>query len=65
MTTWQLRVRELQALGMTLQQIGAAVGLSTPAIGGIATGRTKQPRGEAAVRLDKLHRRLTRKNSAA
>mgnify|MGYP002813957640 CR=1 FL=1 len=53
---WSTRVRDLQARGMTLAAIGEKVGLSTSAVGDLATGYRKEPRGEAALALDALHR---------
>ena len=40
---------------MTLQQIGDDIGLTGSAVGDIATGRSKAPSGEAAIRLHALH----------
>lgn len=42
--------------GMTLAEIGTAVGLSQSAVSDIEQGRTSEPRGEAALRLYSLHR---------
>ncbi len=55
MITWTTRIRELQATGMTLAEIGAEIGLSTGAVGDLANGRTESPRGDAAMRLYQLH----------
>ncbi len=46
---------------MTLQQIGEGVGLSTSSIGDIANERSDAPRGDAAVALYQLHRRVVRR----
>lgn len=55
MTTWSMRIRDLQSSGLTFNEIGEAVGLATSSIGDIATGRSGSPRGEAAIRLHELH----------
>jgi transcriptional regulator with XRE-family HTH domain len=55
MTTWASRIEDLQAVGMTLADIGAEVGLSTGGVGDIASGRTESPRGDAALKLHQLH----------
>lgn len=55
MDTWQTRIEDLQRAKMTLAEIGAEIGLSTSAVGDLATGRTKAPGGDAAVRLYELH----------
>ena len=56
MSTWSIRIRELQQAGMTLAEIGVEVGLATSTIGDLANGWSESPRGEAALKLDKLHR---------
>ena len=56
MKTWAERIRDLQAAGMTLSAIGEAIELTTGAVGDIASGRTESPRGNAALKLDQLHR---------
>jgi transcriptional regulator with XRE-family HTH domain len=55
--TWASRIRDLQSGGMTMSEIAAKVGLSTSSIGDIATGRTKSPLGDAALKLHQLHKR--------
>lgn len=40
---------------MTYAEIGEAVGLTTGAIGDLASGRTESPRGDAALALHQLH----------
>lgn len=54
--TWRDRIRALQAAGMTLSEIGEAVGLATSSVSDIANGRSSSPRGDAAMRLYELHR---------
>lgn len=56
MSTWAQRVRDLQAAGMKLSEIGEAIGLATSTIGDLANGRIKAPGGDAAVKLMELHR---------
>jgi transcriptional regulator with XRE-family HTH domain len=60
MVTWAERIRALQASGMTLKQIGESVGLSTSSVSDIANDRSSEPRGDAAVKLHELHRKLVR-----
>ena len=57
MLTWSTRIQALRAAGMTHAAIGVAVGLSTSAVCDIERGRTKKPRGDAALALDALYRR--------
>jgi hypothetical protein len=40
---------------LTLREIGERIGLTTAAVGDLATGRNYQPHGEAAVQLNTLH----------
>jgi RIO-like serine/threonine protein kinase len=56
MNTWQSRVADLRE-HMTLAEIGAAIGMTTGGVGDIASGRTKSPRGECALKLHALHRK--------
>lgn len=53
--TWQKRVRDLQAAGMTYKQIGEQTGISPSAVGDLASGRSKEPSGDGAVLLYHLH----------
>ena len=55
MTTWANRIEELRKQGMTLAEIGDAVGLATSSVSDIEQGRTHSPRGDAAMRLHELH----------
>jgi len=41
---------------MTLAEIGSLCGLSPSAISDIEQGRSSAPRGDAALKLDELHR---------
>jgi hypothetical protein len=56
MITWQDRIEDLRALGMTLAEIGSHAGIATSTVGDLATGRTAEPRGDAALKLHELHR---------
>lgn len=58
MSKWAKRIRALQLQGMTLAEIGVKVGLATSTVGDLANGRSESPRGEAALKLDVLHRAL-------
>lgn len=42
----------------TVQQVADRCGLSASAVYDIGSGRTRQPRGDAAVRLHQLHKQL-------
>lgn len=55
-TTWASRITDLRKSGMTLAEIGNAVGLSLSSICDIECARTAEPRGDAAVKLHELHR---------
>jgi transcriptional regulator with XRE-family HTH domain len=55
MSTWASRIRDLQALGMTQQEIGEHIGLATSTVSDIANERSKAPGGEAAIKLHELH----------
>ena len=55
--TWSNRIKELQVLGWTLNEIGIAIELSPQALSDIKQGRTAAPVGMAAVRLHSLHRK--------
>lgn len=55
MTTWATRIRDLQAIGMTLAEIAEATGLAVSSIGDIASGRTKSPNADAGIKLHELH----------
>lgn len=41
---------------MTLAEIGAEVGLTQSSLSDIKCGRSKEPRGDAAVKLHELHK---------
>lgn len=51
MNIWIEKIRAARRAGATLEEIGRAVGLSVGAVSDIEQGRTKAPRGMAAVRL--------------
>jgi transcriptional regulator with XRE-family HTH domain len=55
MNTWAKRIRDLRELGMTLAEIGTEIGIATSSVSDIATGRTKEPGGDAALKLHGLH----------
>ena len=61
MTTWQSRISDLQASGLTYANIAQLTGMAPSTVGDLASGRTQSPRGNAAVKLDKLHRNLKNK----
>lgn len=58
MKTWRERITELEAAGWSLTQIAQEIGLSLPALSDVKQGRTQQPRANAAMKLDELHRRF-------
>ncbi len=45
---------------MALSEIGAKVGLATSSVSDIARGVTKEPGGDAALKLDALYREKAR-----
>lgn len=55
MQTWSERISQLQGLGMTYAEIADAVGAAPSTIGDLASGRSKSPRGDLAIRLHGLH----------
>ncbi|OOG61424.1 hypothetical protein B0E46_15710 [Rhodanobacter sp. B04] len=54
-TPWATRINDLQAAGMTYADIAEFTGLAPSTVGDLATGRSKSPRGDSAVRLHELH----------
>jgi transcriptional regulator with XRE-family HTH domain len=55
-TEWQEKLKRLKdGAGMSLSAISKETGISTGALGDLATGRSKSPRYEAAVRLNNLY----------
>lgn len=55
MKPWAEIISDLRDRGMTYAQIGEATGLAGSSIGDLASGRSKSPRGDAALRLHHLH----------
>lgn len=55
MNTWSDRISQLQSIGMTYAEIADAVGAPPSTIGDLASGRSKSPRGDLAIRLHGLH----------
>lgn len=51
MNEWASMIQELRALGLRSREIAEEVGLSPTALSDIASGRTTEPRGMAAVKL--------------
>jgi len=64
-TSWQSKIVDLEAAKWSLTDIATAIGLSVQAASDIKQGRTKQPRGHAAVLLMELHRKHVGKKPAA
>jgi transcriptional regulator with XRE-family HTH domain len=58
MTTWAERIDDLQEgdNGLTLAEIAEQIGVAASTVGDLKTGRSASPRGEAALKLDALHR---------
>jgi transcriptional regulator with XRE-family HTH domain len=67
MTTWASRIDDLQeTAGLTLAEIAEQIGVAPSTVGDLKTGRSASPRGEAALKLDALHRlRCAPKGAAA
>jgi hypothetical protein len=57
MQKWATRISDLTSCGLTYTDIGKRIGLAPSSLGDLATGRSKSPRGEAAIRLYDLHRK--------
>lgn len=57
-TTWAERIADLEAAGWSLTQIGKDIELSPQSLSDIKQGRSKEPRGMAAVKLHALHARV-------
>lgn len=62
---WSTVIQELQATGLPIVAIAGACDLSPQAVTDIKHGRTLEPKGMSAVKLYALHKRITRKRSAA
>lgn len=65
MTTWASRIHDLRATGMTYAAIGEAIGMATSSVSDIANGHTKEPGGDAALKLHELHRSKCKKSARA
>ena len=65
MTTWPQRIEQLEAAGWSLTRISAEIELSPQALSDVKQGRSKEPRGMAAVRLHELHARECEAKKAA
>ena len=63
--TYQQKIIEIEATGMSLTDIANGIGLSVQGASDIKQGRTKQPRANAAIALNELHRKCIRKSTAA
>lgn len=56
MTNWASRIQELREQGgLTLTEIAKRADMPLSTVGDLATGRSKSPRYDAAVRLDRIH----------
>jgi hypothetical protein len=60
--SWRDRINELRGLPMTYREIADQVGVSPQTLCDIARGRHSAPRGDAALRLDALHRARLKEN---
>lgn len=56
MTPWARKITELEAAGVSQKEISAATGLAVSSVSDLKTGRSRQPRGDAALKLADLHR---------
>ncbi|WLE28046.1 helix-turn-helix domain-containing protein [Xylella fastidiosa subsp. multiplex] len=54
MNIWQTKISKLEAYGFTLSGIARAIGIEPQSVSDIKHGRTKEPRGMAAVKLYQL-----------
>jgi transcriptional regulator with XRE-family HTH domain len=58
MATWQSRISDLRKKprpGLTLKAIAELIGMSESGVCDIEQGRSKSPRGDAAILLIQLH----------
>lgn len=60
MNKWGRMVSDLREWGMTLAEIGQAVGLAASSVSDIQQERTQTPNGDAAVRIHELHKKRAR-----
>jgi hypothetical protein len=58
MTDWPTVIRDLQRAHWTYLMIGAKCGLTTGAVGDLASGRTSAPRYKTGKKLLALHQRI-------
>jgi transcriptional regulator with XRE-family HTH domain len=56
MTTWASRIDDLQKSGLTQAEIAEQIGVAPSTVGDLKSKRSASPRGEAALKLDALHR---------
>lgn len=60
MTNWASRIQELRDSGLSLTEIAKRADMPLSTVGDLSTGRSKSPRWDAAVRLDRLHNEVCR-----
>lgn len=58
--TWQEKIADLEAFGLSLSDIGKQIGLKLSSVSDLKHGASIEPRGMAAVKLYKLHGRVMR-----
>jgi hypothetical protein len=63
MITWQDRIGALRTVGFTLAAIGREIGLTAQSVCDLEAGRSKSPRGDAAIKLDSLFQRAVMKQN--
>jgi transcriptional regulator with XRE-family HTH domain len=56
--TFQSLVLDLMDAGLSMAEIGRRINTTRSAVNEIAKGRTKSPRGAAALHLHELHRKV-------
>jgi DNA-binding XRE family transcriptional regulator len=62
MSIWQDKISALRTMGFTLAEIGRNIGLTPQSVCDLEAGRSKEPRGTAALKLDALYQRTSRKH---
>jgi IS30 family transposase len=60
MKTWASRITDLEEAGLSLVEIAHLIGVAPSTVGDLKSERSSEPRGEAALKLDSLHRRKCR-----
>lgn len=58
---WQDMIQDLRKAGLKYREIGEVCGIGRSSVHDLHTGRSKVPKGDCAIALQKLHRRVMRR----